>query len=545
MKKYSLFVSGAALLIGWGLFVSSDAHAQIAVTLPSIPTSVSASVAASSQISVSWSASTESSGTIEGYYVYRNGARITTTAGTSFTDAGISSGFYNYTVAAYDANNNVSAQSSPASVTLLIDTTPPSVPTGVTISGQRATNGYNTATTLTISWNPSTDNVGVLGYNVYRNGLWINSSTAITGTSVTDAVFPGQYSYTVDAYDAAQNFSDGSSPATVGVYVDTILPSTPSSVSVQQTSGTGVTLSWASSTDSVGIAGYQIFQNGTQIATATGAPYAITGLSAGGHYVFAVAAYDNVGNISAQSSVASITLQATNGPTVPAIVSAGPVGTSSVSISWAIVVDPLQITSYNVYRDGTQIGAVTSTSYLDQGLATGTYAYGVSATDISGAVSAISSSTNVTLSGVGGSTPPGLPYTPPTGPIFTVSTGTFPFSFTQSLYFGLRSAQVQALQSLLVGQGYLSAVYATGFFGNITLHALEQFQCAQSIACTGAPGWGLVGPKTRAVLNQLEQGGSAGTPNPEASTSSTASAATMLAEIQALQAELANLQKGL
>jgi peptidoglycan hydrolase-like protein with peptidoglycan-binding domain len=76
-------------------------------------------------------------------------------------------------------------------------------------------------------------------------------------------------------------------------------------------------------------------------------------------------------------------------------------------------------------------------------------------------------------------------------------------AFTQFLYAGLRSAQVKALQSLLVARGYLLPTGATGFFGNLTLHALQQFQCAQKIVCTGGAGWGTVGPKTRSALNGL------------------------------------------
>lgn len=129
------------------------AHAQsIGVTLPSVPTGVNATVVPPSQISVSWGGSTESSGTIAGYYVYRNGAQFATTAGTSLVDANLLPGDYTYTVSAYDTNGNVSALSSPsASVALISDTTPPSVPANVTITGVTSTNSSYASTTLTIS----------------------------------------------------------------------------------------------------------------------------------------------------------------------------------------------------------------------------------------------------------------------------------------------------------------------------------------------------------------------------------------------------------
>jgi phosphatidylinositol-3-phosphatase len=86
------------------------------------------------------------------------------------------------------------------------DTTPPSVPTGVTAKA-------NGPTSVTVSWNPSTDNTGVAGYDVYRDGTKIATVGGST-TSYTDlTVQPSTpYSYTVDAFDAVPNTSAQSSP---------------------------------------------------------------------------------------------------------------------------------------------------------------------------------------------------------------------------------------------------------------------------------------------------------------------------------------------
>jgi peptidoglycan hydrolase-like protein with peptidoglycan-binding domain len=94
------------------------------------------------------------------------------------------------------------------------------------------------------------------------------------------------------------------------------------------------------------------------------------------------------------------------------------------------------------------------------------------------------------------------------------------------LYYGLRTAQVTTLQSLLVANGYLSSANATGFFGSLTLAAVQKFQCDNNIACTGGAGYGIVGPKTRNILNSL----------------ASSSAAALTAKVQALQAELASLE---
>lgn len=548
----------AAVGFGW------VAHAQMAgVTAPSVPTGVSAAMSASAQVSVSWTASTESSGTIEGYYIYRNGTRVAVTANTSFVDAGVAPGFYGYTIASYDANGAVSAQSSVVSVTLTIDTMPPTTPTGVTITGATSTNSFYATTPLTISWSASTDNFGVAGYQVYRNGTQIGPSTStITGTSITDAVTQGTYTYAVAAYDAAQNYSGRSVPATVTVVTDNTSPSAPTNISVQQTSVNGVAVSWATSTDNIAVAGYQIYRNGIQIASAGGPPYADSGLSVGSIYNYAVVAYDEVGNVSTKSSLVTATIQPVTGLIPPYSLYATLDGTSTAHFSWSPAMDTLALTGYAIYRNGVQIASGTFTDYFDRGLVPGTYAYGVSATDVGGNVSVVASSTSAVVFVIAPSpTPTSTPMvvapapTPesagsiPTSvtvlPAAISSSATSPSAlpqnnstFTQFLYFGLRSSQVQSLQSLLATNGYLPSVNITGFFGTITQNALEKFQCDQNIACTGNAGWGMVGPKTRSVLNGY-QGSVAAPP------SSMSSTAAMTAELEMLQAELANLEQQL
>ena len=79
------------------------------------------------------------------------------------------------------------------------DTTPPSVPSNLAVTGV-------TASSASLSWSASTDNVGVAGYRVYRNGVQVGtaSGTTFTDTGLSAAT---QYAYTVAAYDAAGNVS--------------------------------------------------------------------------------------------------------------------------------------------------------------------------------------------------------------------------------------------------------------------------------------------------------------------------------------------------
>jgi chitodextrinase len=86
------------------------------------------------------------------------------------------------------------------------DTQAPTTPLGVTVGG-------TTAGSASLSWSPSSDNVGVTGYNVYRGGQLAGS---VPGTSFTDTGLAAStaYTYTVSARDAAGNVSAASAPVT-------------------------------------------------------------------------------------------------------------------------------------------------------------------------------------------------------------------------------------------------------------------------------------------------------------------------------------------
>src|SRR5204863_3162872 len=126
-----------------------------------------------------------------------------------------------FTVAAFDAAGNASAPSAPLSVTTppLADTTAPTTPSGVAASAL-------TSTSLTLSWSPATDNVGVTGYRVYRNGT-LAASPSGTSASITGLLAATLYSFTVSAVDAASNVSAPSAPRSVTTLPlpDTTVPS--------------------------------------------------------------------------------------------------------------------------------------------------------------------------------------------------------------------------------------------------------------------------------------------------------------------------------
>ncbi|GAA3615267.1 hypothetical protein GCM10022223_34420 [Kineosporia mesophila] len=86
------------------------------------------------------------------------------------------------------------------------DVTAPTAPTGLAV-------GARTAGSIALSWNASSDNVGVTGYDVYR-GSTLAGSVAGTGFTDTGLTAASTYTYTVRARDAAGNVSGPSTAIT-------------------------------------------------------------------------------------------------------------------------------------------------------------------------------------------------------------------------------------------------------------------------------------------------------------------------------------------
>jgi hypothetical protein len=87
------------------------------------------------------------------------------------------------------------------------DTQAPSIPAGVSANA-------TSPTSVKVSWAASTDNVGVAGYDVYRDGTRVGTVGGSTTTFTDPNVQPSTtYGYTVDAFDAVPNTSAVSSPA--------------------------------------------------------------------------------------------------------------------------------------------------------------------------------------------------------------------------------------------------------------------------------------------------------------------------------------------
>jgi len=191
---------------------------------PSVPIGLTATAVSSSQINLSWNASTDNVG-VTGYRIYRGGIQIATvTSGTTYSNTGLSAGTtYSYTVAAYDAAGNVSAQSSSVSATTpVLDTTPP------TVSITAPSAGSTVSGTVTVSASAS-DNVGVAGVQFKLDGANLGAEDAASpyATSwTTIASANGSHTLTAVVRDAAGNQTIS---AGIAVTVSNIAPPPPPS----------------------------------------------------------------------------------------------------------------------------------------------------------------------------------------------------------------------------------------------------------------------------------------------------------------------------
>ena len=190
-----------------------------------------------------------------------------------------------------------------------VDREAPSVPANIAASAI-------TVTTLTLTWDPATDNVAVLNYEVEQRlsvgpGAWGWIATVAHPTvtvGVTGLTEITSYDFRVRAVDTAGNQSAWSTLSNA-VTADVTAPTVPGNLAASVTSGTTLTLSWDASTDDVAVTEYEVQQrlargvNGDYVTVATvAAPtvsLAVTGLTLAERYRFRVLARDSSGNVSA------------------------------------------------------------------------------------------------------------------------------------------------------------------------------------------------------------------------------------------------------
>ncbi|MGO4272342.1 discoidin domain-containing protein, partial [Paenibacillus sp. TAF58] len=317
---------------------------------PTAPTNLTAAAASSSQINLSWTASTDNVG-VTGYDVYRGAALVGSSTTTAYSDTGLSaSTAYSYTVKAKDAAGNASAASNAVSATTLVS------------SGNLALGKtYNASTTWSTSY---TADKAFDGSTSTRwsassgslNNQWISvdfgANTAFNQVVLKEISFPRVTSYKLQSSSDGTTYTDisGTAGTTIGVNktinfsgvnarylrlymntasnvpnidemevygtsgaADTTAPTAPTSLTATAASNSQINLSWAASTDNVGVTGYDVYRGATLAGSSTTTSYSDTGLTASTAYSYTVKAKDAAANVSAASNSASATTLAAGG----------------------------------------------------------------------------------------------------------------------------------------------------------------------------------------------------------------------------------------
>jgi len=192
-------------------------------------------------------------------------------------------------------------------------------------------------------------------------------------------------------------------------------PSTPTQLRVASVTSTSVSVQWKASTDrkGSGLAGYDLFENASAVASTTSTSFTVTGLSPSSTFQFAVRARDKAGNVSVLSNTVSATTKAppcTSYPATPAGLLVTSVSSNSANLVWNTVTPPAGCgVTYNVFRDGTQIASgLTAGTYNASGLLPSTsYQFAVSSTDTFGS-SGLSGLVSATTA-IGGGASGGFP----------------------------------------------------------------------------------------------------------------------------------------
>jgi len=319
----------------------------------------------------------------------------------SWNTSSVSNGTHTITAIATDSNG---LKTTSSSVTVTVkngDTTPP------TVNLTNPTNNQTVKGTVAVTATAS-DNVGVTKVQFYVDGVLASSVTAspYSYTWDTTKVANGSHILRAAAYDAAGNVGNSQINVTVQ-NADTQPPSKPTGVTATAKSATQVGLSWTASTDNVGVTGYYILRSVasggfTTLGQVNGSTttYTDTTVTANTTYSYEIEAFDAAGNVSPVSVAAKVTTPSpsdTTPPTQPTKLTATAISASQINLSWTASTDNVGVADYIIYRNGTQLTTVTTTSFGDTGLnASTTYGYYVVAVDASGNKSLASATASAT-----------------------------------------------------------------------------------------------------------------------------------------------------
>jgi hypothetical protein len=283
------------------------------------------------------------------------------------------------------------------------DKKPPTKPTNLHVTG---VGPYS----VSLAWNPSTDNVGVVRYVVCCSASGKSQDIPAPASSgvFTAGVEPNrEQTVRIYAVDAANNWSQPSNFVTATTTADTVPPTTPL-VSVTGVGPTHVALLW-SATDNGPKLWYHVFMNGTQVMTASQNTSQIFPLlDPETTYTFAVQARDFTNNVSPVSEPVEATTPAPNPndvtpPTTPTL-GTGYISGCEVQLQWTESTDdfdPQFAIEYEIYLNGVHVDstALRFTNRVVYANQNGVNTFAVAAVDSAGNRSLLSNELSETFEG--------------------------------------------------------------------------------------------------------------------------------------------------
>ena len=258
----------------------------------------------------------------------------------------------------------------------------PTVPTNLQFS-------LNPSNEAELTWDASTDDDGVRGYEIRKNGVMVGEFNVLSYfDNNLDA--DTNYTYTVAAID-----SDGNKSAAATIsfltepdsQTDIGLPSKPGDMRYQIYSVSQAEIFWNGSTDDNDVIGYEITRNGTVIGTVSTLSHLDDGLSPGVPYSYTVTAIDDEGNRSEAASVSLTTGNGTAGDIAPSPTNAKLVfyAPTLTGIFWDTPPESAQVVAVEIIREGELIGVSESNRFYDDTRADGiNYRYMLIAIDGNG-----------------------------------------------------------------------------------------------------------------------------------------------------------------
>nr|WP_298793783.1 fibronectin type III domain-containing protein [uncultured Allomuricauda sp.] len=157
-----------------------------------------------------WSGATDNTA-VTGYKIFKDGTLEATLGNVgTYSVTGLNASVtYSFTVSALDAAGNESTTSNTVTVSTgsAADTQPPTVP-ALTSTGQ-------TETSIDLSWSGATDNIGVTGYKIFKDGVLEATLGNVSTYTVTGLTASTAYNFTATALDAAGNESAASNSVSV------------------------------------------------------------------------------------------------------------------------------------------------------------------------------------------------------------------------------------------------------------------------------------------------------------------------------------------